>query len=150
MGRKFGLALLAAFTVYFLMVGIQRYITYTGASEVVQRFMDAVIEGDGEAAISCMTPKMRNNAEQSVREKERFWQPHEATTYRIHHIDIKRESASAVVWIEKEGAVTKPSLQLVKDEMGNWLVGHIAFPYVGDNPNEDLARELAERLSESQ
>ena len=129
--------------------GIQKWFDNRQAAETVDAFMHAVEQGDRDAALALLDPRQRRVAE-GKRQIAR-WEPDPGLEYRIHHIDISGDDASAQLWIEKDGIVVQPTLTLHRSETGQWKIDVDRIwedlrQARSRKQGEQLANELSETL----
>ena len=140
---------LVAAGLLLVALGVQKWFDNRQAAETVDAFMYAVQQGDRDAALSLLDPEQRRIAEN--RRRIARWTPDPALEYRIHHIDISGDDASAQLWIEKEGVVVQPTLTLQRSETGRWKIDvdrmweDLWWARVGKQ-GEQMAHELSEAL----
>jgi len=140
---------LVAAGLLLVALGVQKWFDSHQAAETVDAFMHALQQGDCDTALALLAPQQHRIA---VRKQQlALWTPDPGLAYRMHHIDISGDDASAQLWIEKDGVVVQPTLTLLRSETGRWKIDvdrlweDLRWTRVGQQ-GEQLAHELSEAL----
>lgn len=120
MVRRIATGTLVALGLWLVAAGVQKWFDNQRAAATVNAFMRAVQNGDRNAALGLLTPQQRRIAESQTRGLR--WTPDAGMDYRIHHIDVSGNHASAQLWIEKDGVVVQPTLALLRSDTGVWKI----------------------------
>ena len=93
MSGKLTTGALVAVGLLLVALGVQKWFDSRQAAKTVDAFMDAVRQGDRDAALALLDPNQRRVAEKTRQTAK--WTPDPNLDYRIHHIDISGNEASA-------------------------------------------------------
>ena len=105
--RRLFIFILLAAGLGLIVFGVQRWLDHRAATSVATAFIEALRDGDREAALSLLSPEQREAVERKTGDKDSpFWSANPGMTYRIHHAeldgdtgpDLSRASRDCVVW----------------------------------------------------
>lgn len=143
--RRAVIAVLVVVGGWLIFRGGKHWRDERAAMAVVNHFLEAVRDGDRDAAFSYLTADRRKAIEQS---KKSTLQAFEIRTtkfqWRINRIEIDGDQAAAQMWIEKDGFVIEPIVFLVRTTTHSWKIDRFENVVV-DPVWLDVQKELRRR-----
>lgn len=124
--RRLLIAVLVIAGVTLVVFGTQRWLDHRAAGAVATDFVEALRDGDRDAALAQLTAQLRSEVEGNVGGKDSpFWAADAEFSYRIHHVELDGDNALVQLWIDKGGFVLEPILHLQRGETGSWKIERI-------------------------
>ena len=124
--RRLFIFILLAAGLWLIVFGVQRWLDHRAATSVATAFIEALRDGDREAALALLSPEQREAVEEKTGDKDSpFWAANPGMTYRIHHAELDGDTATVQLWIDKRGFVLEPILHLRRGETVSWKIVRI-------------------------
>ncbi|MBW3542559.1 MAG: hypothetical protein KY476_20035 [Planctomycetes bacterium] len=103
--------------------GIQRWFDRHRAIESVEAFLDALVSGDRARLLAGLEPRFRRWCEAHLpAARPSPSEPSALLRARVRDLTVAGRTAEARVWISTGDFALRPTVNLVRDDTGRWLV----------------------------
>ena len=130
-----------------ILAGVSRWRRQREPETVVRQFVAALIAGDSEAAIRLLAPEQAAAARRQVAEHAADWVPAPTLKFRLKRLDVKRDTATAEVWLIDAGYCLRPVLTLRHTPAG-WSIADI--DNLVPDPRWEAARQREQAREDEQ